>query len=119
MKLLFVYGTLKRGASNHQWLAGQTFIGEARTQPGYRLYDVGGYPAMVLQPGGSEGVWGEVWSVAAGALQQLDEFEGIAEGLYRREPVPLLPPFAEQTIEAYVYPHSIVGRAEVGSVWYG
>jgi gamma-glutamylcyclotransferase (GGCT)/AIG2-like uncharacterized protein YtfP len=28
---LFVYGTLKRGGSNHHQLASQTFLGPART----------------------------------------------------------------------------------------
>ena len=34
---LFVYGTLKRGGSNHAQLAGQKFIAEAHTMPGYTL----------------------------------------------------------------------------------
>ena len=31
MTTLFVYGTLKRGGSNHAHLAGQKFLGPART----------------------------------------------------------------------------------------
>lgn len=115
--LLFVYGTLKRGCSNHYYLAGQTFIGGARTPPGYRLYDFGGYPGIVAKTDDRDGVMGEIWSVDAAALQQLDHFEGIHEGLYRRELLPLLPPFSGQRVHAYFSELSLTGRREVGSVW--
>lgn len=42
--LLFVYGTLQRGRVNHGQLAGQRFVGPARTVPGFRLYDLGAIP---------------------------------------------------------------------------
>ena len=45
--LVFVYGTLKRGMSNHRWLRGQRFVDESRTLPSYRMYDLGGYPGLV------------------------------------------------------------------------
>lgn len=115
--LLFVYGTLKRGCCNHEQMAGQTFVGAARTLPGYRLYDLGGYPAIVSHPEDRDGVVGEVWSVDADALRQLDYFEGVHEGLYRREPIPLQAPFNEQRIDGYVSVLPIVGRPEVGSEW--
>lgn len=116
-RLIFVYGTLKRGGLNHHFLSGQKFVGEANTVPGFRLYDLGGYPGMVTRPDDTEGITGEVWEVDADALVQLDALEGLAEGLYRRERVPLLPPFADRSVEAYLYPHAITGRREIGSVW--
>jgi gamma-glutamylaminecyclotransferase len=119
VKLLFAYGTLKRGASNHAWLNGQRFIAEARTRAGFRLFDLGGYPGLVVDPTDVDGVVGEVWEIDAGCLQRLDEFEGVAEGLYRRDRITLLPPFADQDIEAYVYLHTVIGRREVGSTWRG
>ena len=115
--LLFVYGTLKRGCSNHRHLAGQRFVGLARTPPGYRLYNLGGYPAIVAKPDDRDGVVGEVWSVDNEALAQLDGFEGVHEGLYRREPLPLLAPFAGQKVDAYVSALPAIGRPEVGSEW--
>jgi gamma-glutamylaminecyclotransferase len=115
--LLFVYGTLKRGCSNHAILAGQEFVGPARTQPGYRLFDLGGYPGIVAMPDDREGVNGEIWSVDAEALARLDAFEGVHEGLYRREPLPLLPPFAARPVDAYVSALGVTGRREVGSTW--
>jgi len=115
--LLFVYGTLKRGGVNHRHLAGQTFVGEARTVAGYRLYALDGYPGMVAQAGDRDGVVGEIWSVDDDALVRLDRFEGVSEGLYRREPVALLAPFSDRIVHAYLYPHGVAGRRDLGSRW--
>ncbi len=115
MSLLFVYGTLKRGGSNHGQLAGQKFVGPARTATGYRLFLLEGYPGMVPWQADQEGVVGELWDVTDAALPQLDAFEGVPEGLYRREPVPLQPP--HQAADAYLYARSIEGRLDVGNEW--
>lgn len=116
-KLLFVYGTLKRGCANHHFLTDQAFVGETRTAPGFRLYDLGGYPGLVAQPDDRDGVAGEVWSVGASALVRLDALEGLDEGLYRRELIPLVPPFADRGIEAYLYNLGVAGRRMLGSEW--
>ncbi|MGH7944973.1 MAG: gamma-glutamylcyclotransferase family protein [Opitutaceae bacterium] len=115
--LLFVYGTLKRGCSNHHHLAGQTLVGMARTPPGFTLYDLGGYPGIMPKPDDTNGVIGEVWSVDHETLQRLDRFEGVHEGLYRREPFILLPPFDGQIVQAYISDLSVAGRREVGDCW--
>ena len=117
MSLIFVYGTLKRGCRNHAYLAGQAFAGEACTPPGFRLYDLGDYPGMVLRPDDRQGVTGEVWSVDAVCLARLDHLEGTAEGLYVRQALPLLPPFADRGVESYLYLRSVDGRPVVGSTW--
>ena len=115
--LLFVYGTLKRGCRNHCQLAGQTYVGAARTQPGFRLYDAGGYPGLAAMADDQAGVFGEVWEVEAEALIKLDRFEGVAEGLYRREAVPLQAPFAGQKVEAYFFAPTVSGRRDIGGKW--
>jgi gamma-glutamylcyclotransferase (GGCT)/AIG2-like uncharacterized protein YtfP len=115
--LLFVYGTLKRGCSNHGQLSGGALVGTARTPPGYRLYDLGGYPALAAHPHDAEGVAGEVWSVAPDLLARLDAFEGVHEGLYRRELLPLLPPFADREVFAYLPAQGVAGRSEIGGTW--
>jgi len=112
--LIFVYGTLKRGGSNQHYLAGQKFIGEARTMPGFRLFDLGKYPGMVAFADDRDGVSGEVWSVEVDCLEHLDLLEGIKEGLYRREPVPLLSPFADRKVEGYIYARSVEGLRDIG-----
>ncbi len=118
-KFIFVYGTLKRGGSNHRFLAGQKFAGAARTAPGFRLYDLGGYPGMVARANDREGVAGEVWSVDAPTLVRLDQLEGLAEGLYRRDVVPLLAPFAGRDVEGYLYARDVTGRPDLGGEWRG
>jgi gamma-glutamylcyclotransferase (GGCT)/AIG2-like uncharacterized protein YtfP len=115
--LLFVYGTLKRGCSNHGQMTGQTFVGTARTIPGYTLYDLGSYPAIVTDSADRNGVVGEVWSVDEAALQRLDHFEGVHEGLYRREPIPLQSPYADRAIDAYISVLPVSGKPHVGSEW--
>ncbi|MBI5767474.1 MAG: gamma-glutamylcyclotransferase [Verrucomicrobia bacterium] len=116
-RLVFVYGTLKRRGRNHHFLAGQRFVGEARTAPGFRLHDLGGYPGMIPQAADRDGVTGEIWAIDAACLRRLDALEGLAEGLYRRQPVPLLPPHADQPVDAYLYARSVDGRREIGSTW--
>jgi len=119
MPRLFVYGTLKRGGSNHAQLAGQKFLGEAHTMPGYTLYSLGDYPGMVCQPADRHGVSGEIWEIDAAVLARLDEFEGVPEGLYRREAVPLLPPHAQATVESFLYARSVESARHVGPRWPG
>ena len=117
MTHLFVYGTLKRGGSNHGQMAGQRFVAEARTTPGYRMFDVGGYPGLVVCPEDRDGVTGEIWLVSPAVLLRLDRFEGVSEGLYRREPVALTGPHEGEPIEGYVYARSVRGLRPVGDTW--
>jgi gamma-glutamylcyclotransferase (GGCT)/AIG2-like uncharacterized protein YtfP len=117
MTLVFVYGTLKRGGANHHLLAGQEFAGAARTQPGFALYDLDGYPGMVADAEAREGITGEVWRVDDACIVLLDELEGTEEGLYRREAVALDPPFSNQTVEAYLYLRSVSDRLRTGPDW--
>lgn len=115
--LLFVYGTLKRGGSNHPFLAGQRFLGHARTGPGYVLYNLGGYPGLVPAPGAHDAVQGEVWAVDPAALADIDDLEGVDQGLYRREPVNLVAEFAGEPVQTYVYALSVEGRPVLGGAW--
>ena len=114
MTTVFLYGTLKRGGGNHALLAGQQLLGPARTPPGFTLYSLGDYPGMVRSPGDTTGVVGELWAVDDTCLQQLDELEGVAEGLYERVPIKFAPPFANQTVETYLYLLSVTGRPAIG-----
>ncbi|MBI2498246.1 MAG: gamma-glutamylcyclotransferase [Opitutae bacterium] len=117
MTRVFVYGTLKRGGGNHSVLAGQQFLGEARTPPGFTLFSLGDYPGMVRAPDDKDGVTGELWSVDAACLRRLDELEGVAEGLYERVGVQLAPPFADRPAETYLYLRDLTGRKALGSDW--
>jgi gamma-glutamylcyclotransferase (GGCT)/AIG2-like uncharacterized protein YtfP len=75
---VFVYGTLRRGGSNHFRMDGAGFVA-AGTVRG-RLYQIDWYPGLVLDESAGD-VLGEVYQVSDALLEKLDEFEG-AE--YRR-----------------------------------
>lgn len=85
--LLFVYGTLMRDGPRAPVLAGQRFVAEARTAPGYALFDLGPYPGLVRREG-SAPVRGEVFAVAASLRPLLDRVEG-APHFYRLEEIQL------------------------------
>ncbi len=89
---LFVYGTLRTGQAAHHLLAGQRFLGLARTRPLYRLLPETPYPALVPVPpdaaAAGEAVPGEVWEVDPQRLTQLDAWEEVPH-LYQRRPIDL------------------------------
>lgn len=72
-ELLFVYGSLKRGLSNHPRLDGAVFQEEAKTVASYQLLQLGCYPALTQ---GTRAIRGEVYRVSLGLLAELDAFEG-------------------------------------------
>jgi gamma-glutamylaminecyclotransferase len=116
MPVLFVYGTLKRGCKNHHHIADQRFLDQARTAPGYALYDLGDYPGLVADAGDTQGVTGELWEVDEAALSRLDEFEGVDEGLYRRQRVELRDSVNHAHAHTYLYARD-PGQRRIGSTW--
>lgn len=72
-ELVFVYGTLRRGGSNHFRMAAAEFL-ESGTLRG-RLYRVDWYPGLVMDAAGDE-IHGEVFAVRPEQLAELDDFEG-------------------------------------------
>src|SRR5262245_60251394 len=110
MPVVFVYGTLKRGDCRHRFLAGSKFLGLATTEPGYRLFNMGEYPAMVEDPRGGQ-IEGELFEVSLSTLRTLDEVEGVADVLYSRRPIRLVTPV--EGAEAYVYLGSVLGKREL------
>lgn len=102
----FVYGTLMTGQCADNRLEGAVFAGPARLD-GYALYDLGRYPGIVAQPGGT--VWGELWYTDDQTVEQMDLYE--EEGsLYRRSPVRVLCGGTLREAEAYVYLHEVQGE---------
>lgn len=75
---VFVYGTLRRGGSNHHRMDGCKWLGPARVNG--RLYKVDWYPALVLDAAAAE-VAGDLFEATADCLARLDDYEG---GEYRR-----------------------------------
>lgn len=117
MTRVFVYGTLKRGGDNHAYLAGQQFLGEARTAPGFTLYLLGDYPGMVRAPDDTAGVTGELWMVDDARLAELDKLEGLDEGLYERVNVLLASNPLATSAQAYLYLRPHHGLPPLGDTW--
>ena len=81
--LLFVYGSLKRGQSNHHELGSAAFVGEARTVSQFALRVLDGFPLLVA---GTHSIRGELFLLPSARLPALDEFEG---ELYERREITL------------------------------
>jgi len=121
--LLFVYGTLLSGLSNHHHMAGATCLGEAHIHAA--LFDMGEYPALSVQ-----GKWalplgpvlGELYQIEPTQWQALDDLEevdpdSIENSMYVRVPIQVQWQHAEgpQTVTAqvYVYNWSLAGRPRI------
>ena len=121
--LLFVYGTLLSGLSNHHHMAGATFLGEASIQAA--LFDMGEYPALSLKGAGAlplSPVLGELYKIEAAQWQGLDDLEevdpeSIENSMYLRVPIQVQwhHPEGAQTVAAQVYEYngSLAGRPRI------
>jgi gamma-glutamylcyclotransferase (GGCT)/AIG2-like uncharacterized protein YtfP len=83
---LFVYGTLLSGERNASRLSASILIDRVRTAPGFELYDLGAFPAMVRSEAGQ--VQGELYRAPADVVEALDVLEGHPR-FYRRTRVRL------------------------------
>lgn len=70
---VFVYGTLRKGGSNHFRMKGADFMGEGIIAG--TIHKIDWYPALVC--GGAGKVKGELYRVCGEHLRALDVFEGI------------------------------------------
>lgn len=94
-RLVFVYGTLRRGGSNdiNRFVPPPVFVGGACVHG--HLYDLGAYPGLLLTGGedsGRSAVVGEVYAVHARLEPQLDALEGIhgrSDDEYVRRHIPV------------------------------
>jgi gamma-glutamylaminecyclotransferase len=102
---VFVYGTLRRGFSNHALLATSRFAGEAATLRTYWMITTGPFPVLLDDVPADFGVVplavaGEIYHVDDATMAQLDrlEREGIA---YDRKVTEVFE--AGHKVEAYIY----------------
>lgn len=102
--LLFVYGTLCLGESNHRQLAGGLFRARASTAAEYELVDMGGYPALL--EGGNIAVRGELYEIDPSHLSLLDAFEDVPL-LYDRKTVRI----GDVEAETYIMRRALAGAA--------
>ena len=109
MTRVFVYGSLLRGLSNHRLLEHARFVGAARTQVRFTMYDLGAFPAIASD--GHTAIVGEVYAVDGRTLERLDRLEGHPTH-YRREPIEL---DGGELAHIYVYVASLAGTQIVAS----
>ncbi|GAD78768.1 gamma-glutamylcyclotransferase family protein [Vibrio ezurae] len=107
--LVFVYGTLRQGESNHHLLQGSDLLGVYETPAQYSLYDFSAYPGIVE---GHSSITGEVYRVSDEVLAKLDILEDIPIE-YRRESIET--PFGEAWI--YLYQGTELGTAIESGDW--
>ena len=83
---VLVYGTLKKGHSNHGLMekADAIFLGYDSITGPYQLYDLGAIPAVIDAPAhGNRKVRGELYAITTEGLAALDLMEG-HPNLYKR-----------------------------------
>ncbi|KAE8699277.1 putative gamma-glutamylcyclotransferase [Hibiscus syriacus] len=98
VNLVFTYGTLKRGFSNHVLLQDLMRTGDAVFKGSYRTLEkyplvCGPYrvPFLLNMSGSGQFVMGELYAVSARGLARVDELEGTSRGHYERRPIRLTP----------------------------
>lgn len=103
-ELVFVYGTLRRGGSNHFRMDSADYVTEGRICG--KMYKIDWYPGLVLDDAGDD-ILGEVYSVDSELLGNLDSFENVSAGdtegrEYRRVLTTVTRPDGE-TLNAWIW----------------
>ncbi len=134
---LFVYGSLREGGSNHAWLKRTNPVGHTRAYSSGRLFHLpeSGFPALIPGPIPEHLPPGPSWVVGEfigyedeqdleAALDDLDQVEGLGEGLFERQVIPVLLDGGQcYAAWAYVFPVDRLPRLEregvelVGGDW--
>ena len=83
---LFAYGSLMKGERDHSLVEGAEFAGAVKTQPLYKLADLGPYPALLI--GGTLAVEGELY-VVTGKQRFATDVKYQCPVLFHRIPVTL------------------------------
>lgn len=100
--IVFVYGTLRRGFSNHaRHLSHLKSLGQVTSAPLYEMIDLGAFPGIL--EGGTTPIVGELYAVDTRDLQRLDNLEGHPR-FYERKPIKI--PGMREAVEAYFLPRN-------------
>ncbi|TGC09171.1 gamma-glutamylcyclotransferase family protein [Methanolobus halotolerans] len=97
---IFVYGSLKKGFSNHNLLQSSEFICKTRTQEEFAMIDLNMFPGVIKGKKVSR-IQGEVYELDSNTLEQIDMYEG---EWYSRESVELEAGFRAQIYFLIKYP---------------
>lgn len=83
MHVLFAYGTLRRGERYHALLRQSPLVSRRLTAPRYTMFSEGAYLSVV--EGGRTAVVGELFSVSAEVLREVDALEEVPDHYVRRK----------------------------------
>ena len=97
---LFVYGTLKRGRTNHYLLQDAVFVGEAVTKEKYAMYE--NVIPYVVKGKRVSPIKGEVYEVSLQTLKKVDLLEGHPR-FYKREKVKVVLINSGKELNAWMY----------------
>ncbi len=100
-KIIFVYGTLKRGYAANRYLSNSIFLGNAVTSRKYSIYSNYLYPAMI-EENSERGVSGELYSVSPEDKIKTDEYEGVYFNLYELQQISVLSASLSEEFSYYV-----------------
>lgn len=114
MKRVIVYGTLKKGFSNHRLLQTSKFLGKALTKNKYKMTR-SGIP-FVNEDIPETQITGEVYEVDPENMPSLDRLEGYRgnreNSFYYRKAIPVILENKEE-IEAEIYFSDSMGNIDV------
>lgn len=80
-KLVFVYGSLRKGYGLSPVLSSSEFVADVQTKPKYTMYSVGAFPCITQS--GDTSIVGEIYRVDLATLRRLDMIEGVPQ-LYKK-----------------------------------
>jgi gamma-glutamylcyclotransferase (GGCT)/AIG2-like uncharacterized protein YtfP len=123
---LFVYGSLREGGHSHGWIRRTDPVGTTAAHSPGRLFHLptAGYPAMVPGPEPESPGPGPGWVTGEfigyddelaldNALQDLDQLEGVEDGLFERRILTVLLDSGHRyQAWVYVFPEDRLGRLE-------
>lgn len=112
---VFVYGTLKRGRSNHGALEGSTLLGRATIKGPFAFINLGWYPGVIENEQLVEReIGGEVYEIDHDTLATLDMIEG-HPSYYERKKI-----MTSLGAKAWVYtlPSDYLDRARVDGLFW-
>ena len=80
-RLVFVYGSLRKGFGLNPVLNSSEFVSDVQTKPKYTMYSVGAFPCITES--GDTSIVGEIYKVDLATLRRLDMIEGVPQ-LYKK-----------------------------------
>jgi len=115
--LVFVYGTLLRTQSNHRLLARSAFVSTAEVHGVEMFVTHGAFPYCTVTQNPEHVVTGELFSVDAHTLKNLDALEGVPRHYMRATHSCRLPDGTACDVFLYVVPYRPRPSVTIGSSW--